>query len=140
ADVVIAANRGPVGFRRGEDGAIIAARGGGGLVSAMTGLAADDSALFVSAALSDVDREVARGAPDGRLDRAGFPEAGAVVMVPIEPQIIDAAYNTIANSTLWFLHHELVDALPTYDDAWRHDWTSYVEYNQRFAEAVDAAA
>jgi trehalose 6-phosphate synthase len=141
AAVVIAANRGPISFRGGDDGAVTASRGGGGgLVSAMAGLAADVGALWVCAALGDVDREVAAQAPDGRLDQAGYGDAGAVQMLPIDADVFDGAYNAIANSTLWFLHHELTESLPRYDDSWRLHWDSYVTYNLQFAAAITAAA
>jgi trehalose 6-phosphate synthase len=140
ADVVIASNRGPIGFRRSADGSITSSRGGGGLVSAMAGLGDAATTLWVCAALSDVDREVASAAPGGRLDRAGHADAGAVRMLPISAATLDGAYNAIANSTLWFVHHDMLDALPVFDDAWRRHWAAYVEYNSRFAVAVTSSA
>jgi trehalose 6-phosphate synthase len=142
ADVVIASNRGPIGFRRAADGAVTTARGGGGLVSAMAGLAADNGVVWVCAALSDLDREIAAAAPDGRLDAAGHAEAGAVAMLAIDPATLDAAYNGIANTTLWYLHHGMIDVDHpiSYDDAWRRDWLSYLAYNHSFADAVAADA
>ncbi|MDT4996558.1 MAG: trehalose 6-phosphate synthase, partial [Pseudonocardiales bacterium] len=141
AAVVIAANRGPISFRRSDDGGVSASRGGGGgLVSAMAGLAADVGALWVCAALSDLDREVAANAPDSRLDQAGYADAGAVQMLPVDADVFDGAYNAIANSTLWFLHHELTDSLPAYDEPWRQRWDDYVSYNQQFAAAISAEA
>jgi len=142
ADVVIASNRGPIGFQRAADGTVTSSRGGGGLVSAMAGLATDGSTLWVCAALSDLDREMAAAAPDGRLDLSGHAESGAVQMLPIDAATLDGAYNTIANTTLWYLHHGMVgpDHLLAFDDRWRRDWASYVAYNTSFADAVTAAA
>lgn len=137
--MLIASNRGPVSFRRATDGSIVCARGGGGLVSAMAGLAEDGDAIWVCAALSDVDREIADASPDGRLDLAGYPESGAVEMLAIDPATLDAAYNGIANTTLWFVHHEMLDAPLVIDERWRADWLSYVEYNRQFASAVARA-
>jgi trehalose 6-phosphate synthase len=141
ADVVIASNRGPGGFRRDDNGDLVVSRGAGGLVSAMRGLAGD-GALWVCSALGEVDREVARGAPGGRLDRAGYAELGAVVMLPIDAATFEGAYTSIANTTLWFLHHEMVDRdRPITDDAeFRRDWASYVDYNASFRDAIVAAA
>jgi trehalose 6-phosphate synthase len=142
ADVVIASNRGPIGFRRGADGAITTARGGGGLVSGMAGLSADGTTLWVCAALSDTDREVAADAPDGRLDLAGYDAGGAVRMLPIDPATMAGAYTSIANTTLWYLHHGLINpAEPlVFDAAWRRDWASYVAYDDAFAEAIAVEA
>jgi trehalose 6-phosphate synthase len=140
ADVVIASNRGPVSFRHTTDGEIVSARGGGGLVSAMSGLAEDGNTVWVCAALSDIDREIADASPDGRLDLAGYPDTGAVEMLAIDPATLDAAYNSIANATLWFVHHEMLDAPLVIDEQWRHGWASYVDYNRQFATAVARTA
>jgi trehalose 6-phosphate synthase len=142
AEVVIAANRGPIGFRRDRDGTITSSRGAGGLVSAMTGLATDGTTVWVCAALSDLDREVATAAPGGRLDLAGYADGGAVQMLPVDVATLAGAYTSIANTTLWFVHHGMVGADDplSFDDAWRHDWASYVEYNSCFAMAIAVAA
>jgi trehalose 6-phosphate synthase len=141
ADVVIASNRGPVGFRRSPDGTIESSRGGGGLVSGMAGLATDGAALWVCAALSDTDREVAGHAPGGRVDLAGYDVDGAVEMLAIDPATLAGAYTTIANTTLWYLHHGLSDATEPlrFDAAWRRDWAAYIAYNETFAVAIAAA-
>jgi trehalose 6-phosphate synthase len=141
ADIVIASNRGPIDFHRDANGAIASSRGGGGLVSGMAGLAGSpgsDSTLWVCAALNDTDREVAASAPDGRLDLAGHDAGGAVRMLPIDAETFAGAYTAISNTTLWYLHHGLVDSINplVFDDAWRHDWASYVAYNSAFAEAI----
>ncbi|HVW80881.1 MAG TPA: trehalose-6-phosphate synthase [Mycobacteriales bacterium] len=136
ARVVIASNRGPLSFRRVE-GEITSSRGGGGLVSAMAVAAAQPDALWICAALSDDDREVAAGAPGGRVDEAGFDADGASVrMLDIDAGVLSAAYNSIANSTLWPLNHGLLDGLPAYDEEWRRDWTAYGEYNAAFVSAI----
>jgi trehalose 6-phosphate synthase len=142
ADLVIASNRGPVSFRRAVDGELTAVRGGGGLVSGLAGLSGEAHTVWVCAALSDTDREVATAAPGGRLDRAGHDTGGAVRMLPIDPATLDAAYNGIANSTLWYVHHGLGDPEhpPSYDATWRQDWSAYVEYNRAFAQALAAEA
>jgi trehalose 6-phosphate synthase len=106
----------------------------------MAGLADDAATLWVCAALSDLDREIAHAAPNGRLDLAGHTEAGAVEMLPIDATTLDGAYNQIANATLWFVHHQMLDDLPPIDDDWRRHWAEYVDYNARFADAVAAAA
>jgi trehalose 6-phosphate synthase len=128
ADVVIASNRGPMAFHRDADGVVVGSRGGGGLVSGMAGLSAGRATLWVCAALSDTDREVAASAPEGRLDLAGYDTDGAVRMLPLDADTIAGAYTAISNRTLWYLHHGLLDKADplAFDDVWRHDWSSYV--------------
>jgi trehalose 6-phosphate synthase len=144
ADVVIASNRGPIGFRRDSDGAIVGSRGGGGLVSGIAGLAGGGTSLWVCSALSATDREVAAAAPDGRLDLAGYATGGPVRMLAIDAGTFAGAYTTVSNSTLWYLHHGLIDpdreSIADDLDAWRRDWLSYIDYNTAFAEAIAADA
>ncbi|QXJ24094.1 trehalose-6-phosphate synthase [Actinomadura graeca] len=100
--------------------------------------------LWVCAALGEADRAAARQAPDGRLDRAGHDTGGAAVrMLDIPAATFHRAYNAVANSTLWFVHHLLYDTprSPHFDGRARRDWQSYEAYNAAFADALarDAA-
>ncbi len=135
--LLVASNRGPVSYQRGDDGSLTARRGGGGMVSGLTsGLAAaaaDGGVLWLCTALSDADREAARlGA------RADAPGEPAVRMLEIPPAEFDAAYNGIANSILWFVHHLLFDTpnQPVFDAQFRRDWDAYRAYNEAFAAAL----
>jgi len=137
--LLVASNRGPVSYQRGADGSLTARRGGGGMVSGLTsGLAAaaaDGGVLWLCTALSDADREAARlGA---RADAHGEP---AVAMLEIPPEVFDAAYNGIANSVLWFVHHLLFDPpnQPRFGVEFRRDWVAYRAYNEAFAIALAA--
>jgi trehalose 6-phosphate synthase len=131
--VLVASNRGPVSFSVADDGALSMRRGGGGLVSALAGLSGD--ILWVCATLSDADRAAARRESDGRLD---VPDIGAVRMLDIPAGTFHRAYNAVANSTLWFVHHMLYDTpnKPHFDARSRRDWQSYEAYNAAFADAL----
>ena len=136
--VLVASNRGPVSFGFAEDGSLTAKRGGGGMVSGLTsGLAAaaaDGGVLWLCAALTDADREAAR-----RGERAdGGPGEAPVRMLDIPAGMFDAAYNGIANSILWFVHHLLFDTpnQPLFGVEFRRDWAAYVAYNELFASAL----
>ncbi|MCI0687207.1 MAG: trehalose-6-phosphate synthase [Sporichthyaceae bacterium] len=143
ASILLASNRGPVSFWLHDDGSLVSRRGGGGLVSGLSGVA-EKGVVWVCAALSEADRMSAKRAPDGRLGRAGFDTAGADVhMLDIDLGTYHRAYNAIANSTLWFLHHLLYDIAksPSFDRGFRREWASYQSYNLAFAQALadDAA-
>ncbi|MFG3486379.1 MULTISPECIES: alpha,alpha-trehalose-phosphate synthase (UDP-forming) [unclassified Streptomyces] len=131
ASVLVASNRGPVSYVRGEGGELDARRGGGGLVSGLSAVSSQDS-LWVCAALGEGDREAVR---------RGIGEPG-VRMLDIDPEVYSDAYNGIANSVLWFLHHHLYDIPrePVFDAAFRRRWESYRAYNRAFAEALAAEA
>ena len=58
--LVIVSNRGPAQFERSETGERIVSRGGGGLVTALTGLVANRGALWIASAMTEEDAEVER--------------------------------------------------------------------------------
>ncbi|MFF0063708.1 trehalose-6-phosphate synthase [Streptomyces sp. NPDC005279] len=132
AQVLVASNRGPVSYTLREDGSLDAKRGGGGLVSGLSAIGSEADALWVCAALGDGDREAVR---------RGAGEAG-VLMLDIDPAVHSDAYNGIANSVLWFVHHLLYQTPvePVFDAEFRRQWASYETYNRAFADALAAHA
>ena len=140
--VLIASNRGPVSFTRGDDGRLSAKRGGGGMVSGLSAVADEADMLWVCAALSDDDRAAARLAPDGLLDPADAGAGAAVRMLDIPQPIFHRAYNAVANSTLWFVHHMLYDTpnQPSFGPSFARDWEAFRTYNEMFAAALASAA
>ncbi|KJS56840.1 trehalose-6-phosphate synthase [Streptomyces rubellomurinus] len=142
APVLVASNRGPVSFGTADDGSLTLRRGGGGLVSGLSAIG-DPNAVWVCAALGDADRRAAREAPHGRLDLAGHDVGGqAVRMLDIDPETFSRAYNGVANSTLWFVHHLLyaTPTAPSFDAGFRTEWAAYEAYNAAFADALAAEA
>jgi trehalose 6-phosphate synthase len=136
--VIVAANRGPVTFERDEDGELVARRGAGGLVTALVGALQEAGGLWVAAAMSDGDREMAARSDGGRIDMAAFGASYQVRYLDIEPDVYDAYYNHISNRVLWFMHHYLWDTVrsPAFGDSAREAWSHYVEVNRRFAQAL----
>ncbi|WP_369247445.1 trehalose-6-phosphate synthase [Streptomyces sp. R41] len=131
--ILVASNRGPVTYEVREDGSLHAKRGGGGLVSGLSAIGPDAGALWVCSALGDGDREAVR---------RGVGEDG-VRMLDIDVATHADAYNGIANSVLWFVHHMLYQTPlePVFDAEFRRQWASYEAYNRAFAEALaDEAA
>jgi trehalose 6-phosphate synthase len=140
--VLIASNRGPVAFTRGDDGRLSVRRGGGGMVSGLSAVAEDAGMLWICAALSDGDRAAARLAPDGFLDPAEVGGGAAVRMLDIPQHIFLRAYNAVANSTLWFVHHMLYDTpnRPSFGPTFGREWEAFRTYNEMFAAALASAA
>ncbi|WP_460067043.1 alpha,alpha-trehalose-phosphate synthase (UDP-forming) [Streptomyces sp. YKOK-I1] len=128
AQVLVASNRGPVSYSVGEDGSLHSKRGGGGLVSGLSAIGPEAGALWVCSALSDGDREAVR---------RGVGEEG-VRMLPVPADVHADAYNGIANSVLWFIHHLLYQTPlePAFDTGFRRQWASYETYNRAFAQAL----
>ncbi|MBL3805256.1 trehalose-6-phosphate synthase [Streptomyces sp. BRB081] len=141
ARILVASNRGPVSYGLLPGGGLDAKRGGGGLVSGLSAIGSDASTLWVCAALGEGDREAARRAGTGTLD----PEdtgGQRVRMLDIPEQTHAAAYNGIANSVLWFVHHLLYQTPvePAFGPEFREQWAAYEAYNRAFAEALAAEA
>ncbi|MFE9444972.1 trehalose-6-phosphate synthase [Streptomyces sp. NPDC006602] len=131
AEVLVASNRGPVSYEvrpDSTDGSLHAKRGGGGLVSGLSAIGPDAGALWVCSALGDGDREAVR---------RGIGEPG-VRMLDVPADVHADAYNGIANSVLWFVHHMLYQTPlePVFDAEFRRQWASYETYNRAFAQAL----
>jgi trehalose 6-phosphate synthase len=66
APLIIVSNRGPLHFDRDENGERTLQRGGGGLVTALSGLVSHRDAIWIASAMTDEDIAVsaeARGGP-----------------------------------------------------------------------------
>src|SRR5579875_1462934 len=137
--VVVASNRGPVSFSQDSRGELVARRGGGGLVSGLMSVADRADLLWICAAMSEDDRAAAQRTPGGRLDLDGTAE---IRMLDIPAGVFAAAYNSVANSTLWFVSHLLYNTpvQPAFGPEFAADWAAYREYNTAFALALAESA
>ncbi|ADB54309.1 alpha,alpha-trehalose-phosphate synthase (UDP-forming) [Conexibacter woesei] len=106
APLVLVSNRGPVTFQ--EDGEV--KRGGGGLVTALTGLASHRDAIWIASAMTEQDIAVS-DEHGGRPFTAELPDGGSykVRLVASDPGAYDRFYNVFANPMLWFIQHYLWD-------------------------------
>ena len=139
ASVILVSNRGPVEHSRQDDGERTTKRGGGGLVTALSGLAGRlDDVVWVCGALTDEDAVVSRE----RGGKAFEPEDHdglKIRMVETDRDEHDKFYNVISNPLLWFIQHYLwglstaPDITPRETDAFHH---GYVPVNEAFADAV----
>lgn len=133
--IVIVSNRGPISFKRNDDGTLQARRGAGGLVSGLGPLVAGTDTIWIAAAMSDADREAGTG---GVIEADGF----HVRLLSIDPAVYRQSYDVVCNSTLWFTHHGLFDLSrrPRIDRHWHQAWEAYRAVNEAFADAVAAVA
>jgi trehalose 6-phosphate synthase len=133
--LIIAANRGPVTLHQNEDGETVYQRAGGGLVTALLGLASHVDATWVAAASSDLDRET-------KSVQIPIGEEGNQIRLEFltpEQDVYDGYYNVIANPLLWFLQHSMWDFIlsPTIDASTWEAWNrGYVQMNSLFAERI----
>lgn len=136
--LIIVSNRGPAQFERDENGERTVRRGGGGLVTALSGLVSHRDALWIASAMTDEDIAVSEetgGAAELSIDGIDY----KVCLVGSDPQAYDRFYNVIANPILWFIQHYLWDLSNAPDirqeelDAWDY---GYQEVNRDIAGAV----
>ena len=136
--LIIVSNRGPLQFDRDENGERTVRRGGGGLVTALSGLVSHRDALWIASAMSDEDvavSEEAGGPIEQELDGIDY----RVCLVGSDATAYDRFYNVIANPILWFIQHYLWDISNAPDirqqeiDAWDY---GYQAVNQDIARAV----
>jgi trehalose 6-phosphate synthase len=138
-ELVIVSNRGPAQFERDGDGQRVVRRGGGGLVTALTGLVSHRKALWVASAMTDEDVAVAIEADGGAVEVEVDGVSYDVCMVESDALAYDRFYNVIANPILWFIQHYLWDLSNAPDirreeaDAWQY---GYRVVNDDIANAV----
>jgi trehalose 6-phosphate synthase len=138
--LIVVSNRGPVTYGRDSDGARVARRGGGGLVTALRSLVSHHDVTWIASAMSDEDRAVAVEAGGEAIDetsRDGSPFR--LRLVAHDEAAYDWFYNVVSNPMLWFLQHYLWQLAydPTIDVALQNAWDGgYVQVNETFAEAV----
>jgi trehalose 6-phosphate synthase len=136
--IVVASNRGPVQFDVGEDGEIEQSRGGGGLVTGLTGALSGTGGLWVAAALTDGDRLATERAAGGRIEIADEDAKYGVRYLSPPAETFDRYYNVVSNRILWFTHHYLFDTprTPRFGRWAREAWRDYVSVNASFASAL----
>jgi trehalose 6-phosphate synthase len=132
---VVVSNRGPLTFRAGSDGELIAVPAGGGLASSLHRILAGSGTTWASMTMGRADREAVA---QGRMHEDGLD----LVPVTVDDDIYRMAYDVVANSTLWYCHHHMWDLplRPRFDRHWRRAWDGYRAYNQAMADAVVARA
>ena len=139
--LIIVSNRGPAKFEAGPDGEMVISRGGGGLVTALSGLVAHRDALWIASTMTVEDAEGARekGNDPVEVELGGVDYR--VVLVESDPRAFDMFYNVIANPILWFIQHYLWDLSNAPDirleeiEAWNE---GYEVVNRDIADAVIA--
>ena len=121
--IILVSNRGPATFTR-SDGEVIPQRGGGGLVTALTGLVNHRDALWVASAMGpeDVEASEAHGNRAFVCDVDGT--AYRVRLVASDAEAYDRFYNVVANPLLWFIQHYLWD-LSNAPDIRRAEFDAY---------------
>ncbi len=114
-------------------------RGGGGLVTALSGLVKDRNALWIASAMTSEDVAVTEENDFQPIDVNLNGVDYRVLMVESDQEAYDRFYNVIANPVLWFIQHYLWDLSNAPDirreeiDAW---YQGYEVVNEDIANCV----
>ena len=136
---MLLSNRGPATFERDESGELVRRRGGGGLVTALTGLLRKREALWIASAMTDEDVEVSRRHGERGFEVELDEVTYRIRLVASDPDAYDRFYNQIANPLLWFIQHYLWDLsnVPDIRLEEREAWEDgYKRVNEDLARAV----
>jgi trehalose 6-phosphate synthase len=134
--LIVVSNRGPVSYGRDADGNRTAKRGGGGLVTALSGLVRYQDVTWIASARTDEDRALAGETID---ETARDGSAYRLHLVAHDELAYDRYYNVVSNPMLWFIHHSLWELAytPKVDRAFYNAWEEgYAAVNSSFASAV----
>jgi len=134
--LIVVSNRGPVSYGRDGRGRRVARRGGGGLVTALRGLASYHDVTWIASAITEEDRAFA-GEPIEETVLGGAPFR--LRLVAHDEHAYDWFYNVVSNPMLWFVHHSLwqLPYTPKVDRAFHAAWNEgYAAVNASFAAAV----
>ncbi len=132
---LVVSNRGPLTFRFGPDGALVPVPAGGGLASSLHRLLDGSGTTWASVTMGAADREAVA---QGRMHLDGLD----LLPVVVDDETYRQAYDVVANTTLWYVHHHLFDLphRPRFDRVWHRAWEGYRAYNRAMAEVVAARA
>jgi trehalose 6-phosphate synthase len=136
--LVIVSNRGPAQFERDEAGERTVTRGGGGLVTALSGLVSHRRALWIASAMTEEDVAVSAEAGGDPVEISIGGIDYDVCLIESDPAAYDAFYNVIANPILWFIQHYLWDLSNAPDI--RREETEAWEFGYKVVNADLAAA
>jgi trehalose 6-phosphate synthase len=138
-ELILVSNRGPISYTRGEDGELKTVRGGGGLVTALLGVAASCEITWIASAMTPEDAEISIRVGGGSTKVTHDEHRLGLRFVVSDPEVYNKFYNIIANPLIWFIQHYLWDLSVVPDirhnefEAWEN---GYQVVNREFADVV----
>ena len=132
-DLIVVSNRAPC-IHSHVDGAIVAHRPAGGLVTALEAVLSQEGGCWIAHGSGNADRETCDA--DDHVMRAHLDAPYRLRRLWLTDAEVAGYYDGLANEALWPLCHR-TDVEPTFRAT---DWDYYVRVNQRFADAVVSEA
>ena len=137
--LIVVSNRGPVEYHVSTEGDLSTRRGTGGVVTALNSLVTNVDFTWISSAMGEGDRRIARENTGGRI-RSPIPgHTFSLKFVVTSRRVYHKFYNIFCNPLLWFLHHYMWSSpyTPNVDSAVYDAWENgYVPVNRSFADSI----
>jgi len=138
--LIVASNRGPVEFYKGNDEKIEMRRGAGGLVSTLLPIMETVNGTWIASAMSYEDAVIAHKYPDKRVPvPMDDPKFWVPFVVVDKEKRYEKYYSVISNPLLWFVQHYMWNPpyTPEIDDKIHEAWhEGYVYVNKKFADRI----
>ena len=137
--LIIVSNRGPVQFRPNKNGDMEAKHSSSGVVTALDLLTQISKPTWISSAMGEGDRNIARSDTAGTVESPLQQHNMRLRYIAHPRSMYHKYFNILCNPTIWFLQHYMWNGpySPNVDqtvyDAWHN---GYVPVNQAFAQAV----
>ena len=136
-EIIVASNRGPVVFKKQENGKIELIRGAGGIVGSMIPFLEKTHGTWVSSAIGECDQYI----NNKYLSKVPIPLDHPdyyVQFIKSDEDIYNGFNGKFANPLLWFIHHSMWNPpySPCADDELHQAWDSYQHVNTMFADAI----
>ena len=136
-EIIVASNRGPVVFKKDDQGKIELIRGAGGIVGSMIPFLKKTHGKWVSSAIGECDQYV-NEKYDTKVPIPLEDPEYYVQFIKTEEDIYNDFNGKFANPLLWFIHHSMWNPpySPCADEELHKAWDSYQHVNEMFAEAI----
>ena len=136
-EIIVASNRGPVLFKKDQNGKIELIKGKGGIVGSMIPFLERTHGTWFSSAIGECDDYI-NNKYDFKVPIPLEDPEYYLQFVKTDEDVFNDFNGKFANPLLWFIHHSMWYSpyTPCADDELHKAWDSYKFVNSKFAEAI----
>lgn len=137
--LIVVSNRGPVEYHVSTEGDLSPRRGTGGVVTALNSLATNVDFTWISSAMGEGDRRIARENMGEKIRSPLLEHTFSLKFVVTSRRVYHKFYNIFCNPLLWFLQHYMWSSsyTPNVDDSIYDAWENgYLPVNKSFADSI----
>ena len=137
--LIIVSNRGPVQFRPNKNGDMEAKHSSSGVVTALDLLTQISKPTWISSAMGEGDRNIARSDTAGTIESPLQQHNMRLRYIAHPRSMYHKYFNILCNPTIWFLQHYMWNfpRNPNIDDTVHDAWhNGYAPVNEAFGNAI----